>query len=73
MTGESPEPGRAVVVMVGGDRLVVAASAASVVGTLSQARREEFCSFEGPRGTVHVNPTQVAHIEEATAPDHKEG
>lgn len=54
----------AVIVMVGGDRLVVTATAGDVVGALSQARREEFSSFEGPRGTVHINPNQVAHIEE---------
>jgi len=54
----------AVIVMVGGDRLSVSDSAEDVVEALRQARREEFCAFDTRAGTLHINPAQVAYVEE---------
>jgi hypothetical protein len=59
----------AVIVMVGGDRLSVSASAESVVEALRQARREEFCAFATEDGALHINPAQVAYVQEE-ARDH---
>ena len=54
----------AVIVMVGGDRVSVSDSADDVVEALRQARREEFCTFATAAGTLHINPAQVAYVQE---------
>ena len=58
----------AVIVMVGGDRVSVSDSAESVVEALRQARREEFCAFDTACGTLHINPAQVAYVQEGDPP-----
>ena len=56
------------IVMVGGDRLWVSDGADEVVEALTQARREEFCAFGTAGGTLHINPAQVAYVEEGDPP-----
>lgn len=53
--------------MAGGDRLFISGTADSVIEALRQARREEFCTFAGANGTVHVNPDQVAYVQDDDA------
>jgi hypothetical protein len=54
--------------MVGGDRLSVSDSADDVVEALRQARREEFCAFATEGGTLHINPAQVAYVQDGNPP-----
>jgi hypothetical protein len=54
----------ATLVLVGGERIVVSAAVDAAVAALSQTRREEFCPFDTAEGSVHVNPTHVAYIED---------
>jgi hypothetical protein len=63
----------AVIVMVGGDRLWVSDSADDVVEALRQARREEFCAFDTEGGTLHINPAQVAYVQEGDPPPESGG